>query len=450
MPAREQEVSNHRLDSWKEIANFFGRDERTVKRWEKERSLPVHRMPGGLRSGVFAYSFELSQWLKEPNLAAAESEASSATVAPLPSSMLRMSRIVGLLLLILLAVVVVKHQIGLTSASAKNVVPVAHRPNPEAEDLYLKGRYFWNKRTPEDLNKALDFFTQSIVRDPAYAQAYVGLADCYNLLREYSAMSPNEAYPRALDAAREAVKLDDSSAEAQNSIDFVNFYWSWDAPTAEREFKRAIALNPDYVAAHHWYATFLLAIRRYPEALTEIEKARKLDPASTPIMADKGLMLYLAGQAEDGVALLKQIESTEPAFLSPHVYLAEIYLSTKNYPGYLAESKKAAQLRNDANALVIANAAAAGFAAGGVQQMRESMLVAQKRVYLQGALPAYALAQTYSWLGEKQEALKYLHEAYEQHDSAMMSMNGDHAFDSLRDNPAFNELQARSHQPRLN
>ena len=115
--------------------------------------------------------------------------------------------------------------------------------SPEAEELYLKGRYFWNKRTPEDLNKALDLFTQAIVRDPGYAQAYVGLADCYNLLREYSVMPPNEAYPRALAAAKKAVELDDNSAEAHNSLAFATFYWTWDAATAEREFKRAIAVE---------------------------------------------------------------------------------------------------------------------------------------------------------------------------------------------------------------
>ena len=232
-----------------------------------------------------------------------------------------MARILGLLLAILLGFLILKHQIPRqpTSASAISNAPLDHRPNPEAEELYLKGRYFWNKRTPEDLNKALDLFTQAIVRDPSYAQAYVGLADCYNLMREYSVMPPNEAYPRALAAAKKAVELDDNSAEAHNSLAFVTFYWTWDAATAEHEFKRAIALNPDYVAAHHWYATFLMTMRRYPEALVEIEKARKLDPSSTPIMADRGYILYWAGQPEAGIALLKQIESTGTvvSFASP-------------------------------------------------------------------------------------------------------------------------------------
>jgi tetratricopeptide (TPR) repeat protein len=478
MQAHEQQGSKHRLDSWKEIAVFFGRDERTVKRWEKERALPVHRVPGGVRSGVFAYAAELSQWLKDPAAAASESSdqplgASAAagngssadvvreaaiskpvhTPAVSPSrSKFQVARILGLLLAILLGFLILKHQIPRqpTSASATNNAPPAHRPIPESEDLYLKGRYFWNKRTPEDLNKALDLFMQAIVRDPGYAQAYVGLADCYNLLREYSVMPPNEAYPRALAAARKAVELDENSAEAHNSLAFVTFYWTWDAAVAEHEFKRAIELNPNYVAAHHWYATFLMAIRRYPEAVTEIEKARKLDPSSTPIMADKGLILYEASQAEQGLALLKQIEATEPAFLSPHLYLSNIYFAGKDYPNYFSELTKVGQLRHDRETLAILKAGENGFAAGGDRGMWESMLVVQKKFYLQGMLPAYPLAQTYSQLGEKQEALKYLREAYDKRDAAIVLMRSDNSFDGLRDDPSFNDLLARSSQPRLN
>jgi tetratricopeptide (TPR) repeat protein len=472
MYAREQQPPNRRLDSWKEIATFFGREERTVKRWEKERGLPVHRVPGPARSGVFAYTGELSEWL---NLTTPESSAQISLIggngssgsevgdpeltiservdepSVVPASpLLQVARIFGLLVAVLLGTLILKHQVQPSANTARSNFPVAHRANPEAEDFYLKGRYFWNKRTPEDLNRAVDLFTQAIVRDPGYAQAYVGLADCYNLLREYSAMPPNEAYPRALAAAKEAVKLDDTSAEAHNSLAFATFYWDWDAATAEGEFKRAIALSPDYVAAHHWYATFLMATRRYPEAVIEIERARKLDPSSTPIIADKGFILYLAGQREAGLALLRQIEATEPSFLSPHVYLSEIYFFDKDYPDYFLESKKAAQLRHDAAAMAIANAAETGFAAGGVGQMRQSMLEVQKKFYVQGVLPAYPLAQTYSLLGDTQEALKYLREAYEKRDAAVVLMSGDRSFERLRGNPSFDDLLARSNRPRLN
>jgi len=219
---------------------------------------------------------------------------------------------------------------------------------------------------------------------------------------------------------------------------------------AEHEFKRAVALNPSYVAAHHWYATFLMTTRRYPEALVEIETARKLDPSSTPIMADKGLILYWAGQPEEGTGVLKQIEAREPSFLSPHLYLAEIYLNGKDYPNYLSETKKVAALRHDATLQAIVGAAEKGFATGGPDGMWESMLTLQKKFYQQESLSPYPLAQTYAQLGENQEALNYLREAYKKRDGAMLFMNTDRSFDGLRDDSSFRDLLARSGQPRSN
>jgi tetratricopeptide (TPR) repeat protein len=453
--------SEHRLDSWKEIAAFFGRDERTVRRWEKENALPVHRVPGSAKGRVFAFESELRQWLSTPQAMDGPSAVLEPQVEEAQLVRERNLHAAAKWVVVVAACAILvggvfayrkRHRFAVNASEARaprtTAQPVHSLDTAEAEDLYLKGRYFWNKRTPEDLNKALDLFTQAIVRDPAYAQAYVGLADCYNLMREYSVMPPSEAYPRALAAAKKAVELDDNSAEAHNSLAFATFYWTWDAPTAEHEFKRAIELNPDYVAAHHWYATFLMATRRYPEAIREIEIARKLDPSSTPIVADKGFILYLAGQQAPGIALLKQIETREPAFLSPHLYLAEIYLAGRDHSNYLVESKKVASLRHDPVALAVVSAAEKGFTAGGTRGMWQSMLQVQKKFYLQGKLSAYALAQTYSQLGEGQEAIKRLHEAYDKRDAAMLYLDGDRVFDALRDDPSFQDLLARSSQPR--
>src|SRR5260370_371914 len=236
-PAADVLKPNRRLDSWKEIATFFDRDERTVKRWEKERSLPVHRLPGGSRARVFAFTEELERWMKSPESAAAEEVASTgpaADDAATPSGarpdvsppMVRSSKSwIAWACLVLVALAGV---IGwrLYEGHAASIAPVkaSTHVNPEAEELYLQGRYYWNRRTPTDLTKAVDYFTQAIVRDPSYAQPYVGLADCYNLLREFSAMPPEEAYPRALAAAKKAVELDGNSAEAHASLAFVTFY----------------------------------------------------------------------------------------------------------------------------------------------------------------------------------------------------------------------------------
>src|ERR1700683_3473782 len=331
-----------RLDSWKEIATFFDRDERTVKRWEKERGLPVYRVPGSARAGVFAYAEELAEWLKAPNLnwenaetapkahpavedddrtgpvnvvpikgaaiqvpaikvpadVPAHSSAPALRLVPNPSRLAAAGTFLWLVPLILIAGSFLVFTFGHRELRFKKALAAPHAPGAEAQDLYLKGRYYFEKRTPDDLNKAVDFFTQAIVHEPGYAAPYVGLADSYNLLREYSAMLPQEAFPRARAAASKAVELDPNSAEAHNSLAFASFWGFFEAATADREFKRAIELDPNLPRAHHWYATFLTTIQRNREALVEIERARQLEPSSTPILADKGFILASAGKTE--------------------------------------------------------------------------------------------------------------------------------------------------------
>jgi len=331
-----------KLDSWKEIAAFFARDERTVKRWEKERGLPVHRLPGSSKARVFAYGEELAAWSRSaaPETEVAQAPAPLAAAAdvgvpptvPAPAGITRRFRVLAASLgAVALAVVAISLNYPLGNRRA-----AAHTTNPEAEDLYLKGRYHWNKRTPEDLTKALDFFTQAIVHDPGYAKAYAGLADTYNLLREFSQMPSNEAFSRSLAAAKRAVELDDGLAEAHNSLAFASFYGAWDFATADREFKRAIELNPNYATAYHWYANTLMSLGRFPEAIANITRAQRLDPASASILADKGEILFVAGQRDAGIALLKQVSAADPAFQSPHRYLQNIYLIGQDYPNYLA------------------------------------------------------------------------------------------------------------------
>ena len=325
-------------------------------------------------------------------------------------------------------------------------VPSTRSANIGAEDLYLQGRFYWNKRTPESLRTAVDYFAQAIVRDPNYARPYVGLADCYNLLREFSAMPASDAYPKALDAARKAVQLDDTSAEAHNSLAFVSFYWNWDAAQADREFLRAIKLNPNYVLAHHWRGSFLMAIDRLPEALAEIETARKLDPTSSAILADKGLLLFHMGRTGEAVTLLKQIAAQEPKFASSYSYLALIHLDIKDYPAYLADAREAATLTQDSPGLAIVDAGDEGFAAGGGRAMLDSILGVERRLYANGQLPAYALAQTCCSLGRKAEALVYLRTSLERMEPAMVALRGDSAINCGRGDPAYKDIVRRFDQ----
>jgi tetratricopeptide (TPR) repeat protein len=281
------------------------------------------------------------------------------------------------------------------------------------------------------------------VKDPSYAQAYVGLANCYNLLREFSVMPPDKAYPRALAAAQRAVELDDTSAGAHNSLAFATYYWNWDPVTAEPEYKRALELDPNFVQGHHWYATFLLTSGRFPEALDQIEQARKLDPSSTTIQADKAYILFSAGRKSEGLALLKQLESTDPALATTHGYLAQIDFDRKDYENFFAELKQAAQLRHDEAALAIANAAERGFAAGGVNGMRETMIPVQKEMVDRDLGSAYDLAATCALLGQKEDALRYLQTAYERRETGLLYLSRNPDFNALHDDLVYKEITER-------
>jgi tetratricopeptide (TPR) repeat protein len=290
------------------------------------------------------------------------------------------------------------------------------------------------------LRTAVDYFTQSIVKDPNYAAPYIGLADCYNLLREYTLMPPDEAYPRALAAAQRAVTLDDSSGEAHTSLAFVTYYWLWNASAAEREFKRAIALNPGYPTAHHWYANFLASLARYPEALAQIEIARELDSHSTAILADKGLILWSSGQQQQALQLLKQMEQTEPGFLSPHIYLSRVYLHAGDNSGYLAESRTVAMALNDQHALAVVKAGEKGLARDGSRGMLENMLPVQEELYRRGLVSAYALAVTSNLLGRNREALQYLQAAIQKREGDALVSRTDPLLENVRGDAGYLEL----------
>jgi tetratricopeptide (TPR) repeat protein len=476
--AHEVKAPNRRLDSWKEIAAFFDRDERTVKRWEKERLLPVHRLPGGSRARVYAFTEELERWMRSPEAlpeepaieseifeppessspvndsgpiaAAVEEETPPPPISPSRKTWTLVATCVVLSGIAVVAMVVVhrRHAAAL-AVSASGSKAARHAANAEAEELYLQGRYYWNKRTPEDLNKAVDSFTQAIVHDPNYAPAYVGLADCYNLLREFAAMPSKEAFPRALAAAQKAVELDDSSAEAHATLAFVTFYWKWDIAEADREFRRAIALNPDYGAAHHWYANFLGTLGRNLQALNEMNIAEKIDPGSSAIMADRALLLYNMGRQDEAIARLQQIESSQPSFYSTHRYLSYIYLDSHDYPKYLKESMDAANLSQDEQQLEIARGAEEGYKSGGEHGMLVKTAAVEQKLYDQGRISPYLLAVAYARLGDKPQTLRYLQTAYNQHDPEFISTRHNHALIPFRNDPTFRQLELKAGLPPL-
>lgn len=459
-----------RLDTWKAISAFFSRDERTVKRWEATRGLPVHRVPGQGRANVYAYTHELTAWLQSADHvpgdpiyppAGANGLATSPTPvvataavepapAPAPPESAPPQRRMALGFAAMAAVPIAVGGLLLFGtrihepARALPPTSATHQVNPQAQELYLDGMYEWNKRTPESLRRAVDEFSQALVADPNFADAYVGLANAYLLLREYSTMPEAEAYAKAEQAARHALALNDKLSGAHAALGFIDMFWHWDARGARSEFERAIALDPGSAMTHHWYATSLLAMHDFPAALAEIERARQLDPQSEPILADRGLILFHNGQRENAVQVLKDLTTSNPAFLSPHLYLANIYLVEGDDRGYLTELHTAAQLLHDDKLTQLVDAAQNGYATGARRGMFEAMLAVQQRRYAQGDESAFELARTYAWLGNQGEALRYLQIACEKHESGVVSVRNYPEFAALQSEPGYQQVLAQA------
>jgi tetratricopeptide (TPR) repeat protein len=448
-------AENRRIDSWKEIAAFFGRDERTVKRWEKERGLPVHRLPGE-RGGVFAWSHELTLWLNSTTVASGESSPSALPAAAAPEPTHRQpessvpppsprprSRILPVAVLILALIAISLYAFRFLRRprhESGNPHTAAHRPDPEAEQLYLKGRYYWSRRTEGSLNQAVDAFTQAVVHDSDYAQAYAGLAESYDLMPEFTSMPRSEAFPRAIAAARKAIALDNSLAEAHRALGFALFYWDWKVPAALGEYQRALELDPRDEEAHHWYATSLMMLGRYPEAMSEIDKAQQLKPESRSILSDQALIRFWAGDRTPAVEKLREIERAEPDFFSAPRYLAGLDFAEKDYRGFVDQSKHLAVLSNDAQLLAVANAAQRGLSQGGERGMLEAMRVAQQHFFDAGQSSGFELARTCALLGRKKEAIASLKGAIANHDYMVLNIATDPDFALLNGDPDFEEL----------
>src|ERR1700757_3011210 len=227
-------------------------------------------------------------------------------------------------------------------AALKNVQVV----NPEAYESYLKGRYFWNKRTADGLKVALAYFNQAIEEDPKYAQAYSGLADTYALLGDwqYAVMTPKEALPKAKAAAIKALELDSALGEAHNSLAFCLDGFDWDFPSADKEFRRAIELNPGYATAHHWYAWHLALVGRNNEAIAEMTKAENLDPLSLIINADLAELFLIAHFPDESTEQSRKTIEMDPEFAFAHNQLAQAYLEKHMFAEAIAELERAIQI----------------------------------------------------------------------------------------------------------
>lgn len=422
------ETGQGRLKSWKQIAAFFGTDERTAKRWEQKRGLPVHRIPGGAKATVYAEIAELETWLK--------GEAPPLRPTPRPR---RRLWLVGAATALAVAGGTWLMMRG-GAAPALPAVAARHQPNQDVADLYLQGRYNVERRSSESLNRAVQLFGEAIRRDPRYAEAYAGLASAHLLLREYAGVPDAIAYGHARTAAQRALALDDRLADAHAALAFIVFFHDYDFNAGLAGFERAVALDPNSAVAHHWYSSALFHAARVPEALVQIDAAQRLEPQSQSILADKALILFSAGRAEESLTMLRQLEAADPAYLSPHSYLATISLVRGDYPGFLREEGIAARLVGDRDRAATNAAAARAFATGGAPAMFAVTIERQRALCAAGREHMFTLAATYALAGQADEAMTTLAAGLRDRDPYMVGMRIDFRFASLRGRPDFQHM----------
>ncbi len=334
-------------------------------------------------------------------------------------------------------------QLALDPSSVK-FVPASRVLTPqelEAYDLYLKGEYFFSKRTVPGFHKALEYFQQATRKDPGYARAYAGLADCYALLGGYSGMPQAEYVAAARDAALHALQLDDRLPDAHTALALITQNYDWDWQTAEKEFRRAIDLDPNYATAHHWYAEHLMWRGRFDEALQESEKARQSDPMSLIIAADHAVILFYSRQYDRAIQQFHSVLDLDPKF-SRASMITYAYVEKRMFAEALTNVERQRVPDPGQDAWYWSQIAYINGRAGRDAEARRALEKLQQR-RRQQQLDAAVFVFAYLGMGENDQAIAWLEEAYAQHSNIMITLKVDPAFDPLRSDPRFQQLLER-------
>lgn len=335
----------------------------------------------------------------------------------------------------------VANQIHITlTAEQQARLATVRQLDPAAYEEYLKGRFYWNKRTADGMDIASTYFQQAINKDPSYGAAYSGLADCNSGLAWHGFKSPAEALPKANAAALKAIEINPQSAEAHASLGLILDH-RLDWPAAEAEFKRALQLDPTYANAHHWYGDYLSIKGRHDEALAEAKKALELDPLNLMIGTWVGLRYYLAHQFDRAVEQGRNTVALDPNFAAAHLLLGESYVQIGAHQQGLAELQKAASLSGN-SPLYLAQVAVAHASAG---RKAEALQIASQlqKISRQRYVSPYGLAQIYAALNDKDQTFKWLQAAYEDHSVWMSYLAVDPVFDRFRSDSRFQSLLRR-------
>jgi serine/threonine protein kinase/Tfp pilus assembly protein PilF len=314
--------------------------------------------------------------------------------------------------------------------------------NPEAYRGYLQGRYWANKRTEDGINKGIECFQRAIAKDPAYALAYCGLADCHSMHANYGFLPPKIGYSRANDAALKALELDDTLSEAHVSLGFIKSDYTWDWAGSEKEFQRAIALNPNYATAHQWYGYALWRTGRFEESIAEHRRALQLDPLSLPVNRNLGLAYYLARQYDLAIEQLQKTREMDPTFVLTREYLGLAYLEKGMYKEAIVSCEEAATPVSASPYAI--SALGYAFAVAGRKAEAQTVRDRLQKLSEQKYLSPRFMASIYAGLGETEKALDSLRAAYE--DRSLQIGPGviaDPTYDSLRAEPRFLDLLRR-------
>lgn len=477
-------VAKDQLHGWKEIAAYLGRDERTAKRWEKQRGLPVRRIPGSGRANVYILIPELEAWLSAdaavPSMAAphhpteqpgdqvqrpaqdfrfAVKDAARESALQHPpvhflaasrSGLSRNAKAITLMLTLAGGVVGAGFLAQRAAEKKPAAVPmpalqhtVDGRIKAEVDQQYLQSLYFFEQRTPASLEESKRNLLEVIAHHPGHALAFAQLANTYLMLHEFASVPDEEAFTQAQRAASQAIALDPSLPEAHASLGYIDFFSARNPGFAESHFQEAIRLDPACALAHFWYGSLLTHQGRYPEALEQLNRAQQLQPTSSAIQSSRAYALGLSGQREEAVQLLRALLKAEPNAPAPHRTLARLSLvEPRNLKQYLDEMQKFAELRQSAEQEHLLALARQSFLRGGEQAMWRSILASERATRRHADGPSYVMAQAEAQLGQTEPSLRDLQTLCAKHDSQVMNLVIDPLFDPLRQNPRFREMVA--------
>jgi tetratricopeptide (TPR) repeat protein len=321
---------------------------------------------------------------------------------------------------------------------------IAARPteNTEAHSFYMRGRFFWNKRTEEGFRQAIEYFEQALEEDPSYALAYAGIADSYNFLGWQDLLPSEEVYPLARSAAERALMVDETLSEAHASLAYVKLLYDWDWPSAEEGFRRALELNPDYAEARQWYAEYLAYMGRHDESIAEANRAKMLDPLSLGINHNLGLILYEARHFDLAIEEYQNVLQMDPDFVITHAYLGLAYAEKGMFDDALDEIQKAIDLTEGQSGLYLSTLGFIYASMGKVDEAGETLeelLELSKHRYV----APVSIAIIYGNIGQTDRAFEWMEEGYGVRDDYLMGLRVDPRFDSLRSDTRFPELLLR-------